>query len=176
MRNEGGLSRSVSPMNGPTMLARWEKLGSSRLGRMMFSRALGLAVPYTGSIKPRVLDLAAGRARVELRDRRAVRNHLGSIHAIALVNLGEVTSGLALIASLPPTKRGIVRGLSVEYLKKARGTLTASCECEPPLGDGSVDMEVVARISDAEGEVVSIVRVQWRIGPTKAAPPAEQPA
>lgn len=163
-------------MNGPNLLARWEKLGSSRLGRTMFSRALGLAVPYTGSIKPRVLDLAPGRARVEMRDRRAVRNHLGSIHAIALVNLGEVASGLALIASLPLTKRGIVRGLSVEYQKKARGTLTATCECEPPQGDGSVDMEVVARITDAEGDVVSVVRVQWRIGPTKAAQPSEQPA
>lgn len=158
-------------MDGPTLLARWEKLGRSRLGRQIFGRALGLAVPYTGSIKPRVLELAPGRARVELRDRRAVRNHLGSIHAIALVNLGEVTSGLALIAALPPSMRGIVRGLSVEYLKKARGTLVATCECQTPTGEGSFDMEVVARTMDQEGDVVSVVRVQWRIGPTKPTQP-----
>ena len=154
-------------MNGPTLLARWRKLGTSPLGRAMFSRALGAAVPYSGTIRPRVLELEAGRARVELRDRRRVRNHLGSIHAIALVNVGELVSGLALIAALPPTMRGIVRGLSVEYLKKARGTLTATCECAPPPEGESIDEEVVARIHAAEGDEVATVRVQWRLGPVK---------
>jgi len=86
-------------------------------------------------------------------------------HAIALVNLGEVTSGLAMISALPPGTRSIVTGLTTEFLKKARGTLTAECGCQlpPALADG-LEQVVIARITDYTGEVVARVSVTWRLG------------
>jgi len=156
-------------MRGSDLVARWQRLGSSAVGRRFFSFALGRAVPYSGSISPEVLELAPGRARVALRDRRAVRNHLGSIHAIALVNLGEVTSGLALLAGLPDDARGIVKGLSVEYLKKARGRIVATTSCPPITTNATSDLTVEADLRDSDGDSVAVVRVNWRIGPVKSA-------
>ena len=161
----------LAPMQGDELLTRWRKASRSRLGRLAFSRALGAAVPYTGSIRPEVLSLDAGRAEVGMNDRRRVRNHLKSVHAIALVNLGEVASGLALLTGLPPTLRGIVKGLSIEYHKKARGRLVASCIAELPEEEREQDVTVVARLRDAIGDIVATVEVRWRVGPVPAKKP-----
>jgi acyl-coenzyme A thioesterase PaaI-like protein len=135
-------------------------------GRWLFSRTLSWRVPYSGSISPRVEELRPGYARVTMNDRRAVRNHLNSIHAIALINLGEVTSGLAMITALPPGTRSIVTGLSTEFLKKGRGRLTAECTCQVPARvDERVEQVVVAPITDVSGEVVARITVSWRLSP-----------
>jgi acyl-coenzyme A thioesterase PaaI-like protein len=98
-------------------------------------------------------------------DRRAVRNHLHSIHAIALANLAEVTSGLAITTGLPATARGIPTTLSISFLKKARGTLTAEARCEIPDTRREAEHDFESVISDPTGAVVARATVRWRIGP-----------
>jgi len=127
--------------------------------------AFGRQVPYSGALGARVVSLERGFARVELRDRRAVRNHLNSIHAVALANLGELASGLAMTTAMPAHVRGIVRGLSIEFVKKARGLLTAESRVEVPEVTSDIEHDVRAEIRDASGDVVATVTVRWRLGP-----------
>ncbi|AWV89861.1 hotdog fold domain-containing protein [Bradymonas sediminis] len=143
----------------------WDKLKNVPKGGHVFGRIVGRMAPYTGTIRPIVRDLERGYARIEMRDRKQVRNHLKSIHAIALMNLAEVSSGLAFTYSLPPKTRAILTGLEIDYLKKARGTLTAECHCEIPETNERAEyvLEVVTR--DTSGDIVTRARAKWLIGP-----------
>jgi acyl-coenzyme A thioesterase PaaI-like protein len=149
---------------GPRLLAAWARLSRVPGGRWIFSRLVGRMAPYTGTMGAQVVVLEPGRARVLLRDRRRVRNHLRSVHAIALANLGELASGLAATAAMPAGVRGIPVSLRIDFLKKARGLLTADGTASlPAVGESPLDAEVAARITDGAGDDVASVRVVWRL-------------
>lgn len=135
------------------------------MGKIIFSRMLGAVIPYTGSIKARVEHLEPGHAIVVLPDRRRVRNHLDSIHAIALANMAELSTGLAMISGLPPGVNAILVGLTVSYEKKARGELRAECKCSVPTGDTRQEVAIDTEVKDKTGDVVTRAIATWLVGP-----------
>jgi len=155
---------------GKRLLKLWQRLSPLPGGKWLFSKLFGIIVPYTGSIGARIIELRPGYSHVELSDRRKVRNHLNCVHAIALINLGEFTSGLALLTGLQPGVRGIVTGLSIEYFKKARGRLTAITEVEQEQlsfeTEANIERQVYAEIKDQNGDLVARSCATWQLGPT----------
>lgn len=153
--------------NGNFVKSLWDRLSPLPGGKGIFSKLVGQAAPYTGSMGAQVIELGRGHARVELRDRRRVRNHLDCVHAIALTNLAELTGNAAMAYSLPDDARFIVAGLSIEYKKKARGTITGVCQCPIPTSSEKTTYEVEVSLQNRAGEEVALARLQTLVGPKR---------
>jgi len=242
----------------PNILDQWNSYNSSALGRWLFSWQVGRIAPYSGSIKAQIISLKAGSALLSIKDRRSIRNHLNSIHAIALTNsvlqqyssdeyraiqsvqnkarvagnghsltktlntvldalgcslrasqkavihvvallvkgatipfkvrlvadsfltrcihqtyiagvLSELSSGLAMITALPINIRAIVVNLEIEFIKKARGKLTAEGSANPPLDIFEpIVSPATATIKDQSGDIVALITVNWLLAPKEA--------
>lgn len=154
----------IATSPGAFLRDMWDRFSRMPGGKRLFSGIFGAMVPYAGTIRPQILELGPGFARVQMADRRGVRNHLSSIHAVAMMNLGEMTSGLALAYSLPDDARSIITGLSMEYLKKARGKLMAECRFVVPEFGDRQEHEIDVSISDQSGEIVARAKARWTVG------------
>jgi len=148
-----------------SLLRVWENFSRFPGGKFAFSIFIGRIAPYSGSIRPRVLEMSRGHALVEMRYRRGVGNPFNSIHAVALANLAELAGGLDMLSALPEDARAIITGLSVEYKKKARGKIRALCNCEPPFDNREKEYEVKSELRDESGETVAEATARWLVRP-----------
>ena len=143
----------------------WDRLERVPGGKRIFSRIIGRLAPYTATIGAVVQELDAGYSRVTLADRRAVRNHLSCVHAVALANLVELTGNIAVAYSLPDDARFIVAGMSLDYIKKARGTITGECKTPPVQSSAKQEYDVRVTLRDEAGDVVVEGTLRTLVGP-----------
>lgn len=146
----------------------WNLLAGVPGGKLLFSRMIGRMAPYTGTINARITALRPGFCQAELADRKQVRNHLRCIHAIALANLAELAGNAALGYSLPDDARFIPAGFEIQWIKKARGTITATSECPVPTTSARAEYLVPIVMTDASGEVVARASMRTLVGPKRA--------
>ena len=150
-----------------SVLSMYRRMSRWPAGRWLFSRAVCFRAPYFATIAPRFVALEPGRCEVEIRDRRRVHNHLGTVHAIALCNLAELSAGVMTEASLPSTMRWIPKGMTVEYLKKARGTMHAIATPDTAIVDSPAGYElpVTVLVRDPHGDEVFRARIAMWLSP-----------
>ncbi|MBT9557357.1 MAG: DUF4442 domain-containing protein [Myxococcales bacterium] len=147
----------------PSIAQLWSWLKSVPGGGRIFFKLIGQIAPYTGTIDGEVKSLGTGHAEVVLFDQRGSRNHLNSLHAIALMNLGEVATGLTMLYVVDGAGRGIITTLKMDYLKKARGPITATCDAAIPTQPGRHDVTLEAFLRDESGDVVAKATANWRV-------------
>ena len=117
-------------------------------GKRIFSKMICLKAPYFGTIKPLFIALRPGYCEITMKKRRAVHNHIKSVHAIAMCNISELAAGTMLEATLPSSMRWIPKGMSVEYLKIARTDLKAMCEISTEGLDHPQELPMTVHVTD----------------------------
>jgi acyl-coenzyme A thioesterase PaaI-like protein len=146
-------------------LATWRALSRTGPGRWLFSRLLCLKAPYFSSIHPVFDVLEPGRAVARFRKRRAVTNHIGTVHAIAMANLCELVAGTMTEVSVPRSMRWIPRSMKIDYLAKAETDLTGEATL-PVIREGTAqDIEVPVTVRDKSGKRVVLAHITMYLSP-----------
>jgi acyl-coenzyme A thioesterase PaaI-like protein len=142
----------------PLVLRHYQRLSRWPGGRWLFARLITFNAPYFASIAPRFHELRPGLCQVSLHKRRAVLNHIGTVHAIAMANLCELACGMLMEVTIPTSMRWIPRGMTIEYLRKAETDVTGSARLDKKEWAGPEDIGVPVSITDRHGtEVVRAV-------------------
>ena len=154
-----GIARDVDPYGSPMLAAMdtyalYRKLTSYPGGRRLFSLLYGIKAPYFASVAPAVLTMAPHHAELVVRKRRAVQNHIGTVHAIAICNGLEAAMGLVAEATCPPSRRWIPKGMDVRYLAKSTSDILCIADTDPARWTDVGDIAVRVRAERRDGVVV----------------------
>lgn len=151
-----------------SLLVLWGRITAWPGGKWLFSRLVCLKAPYFGSVKPSFVELRAGYCEVTIPKRRAVHNHIGTVHAIAICNMAELAAGTMSEATVPPSHRWIPKSMTVEYLQKAGTDLRAIAELKPlPVFGDAVEVPVPVRVLDRHGTEVCRAEIRMWVSPRK---------
>src|SRR3546814_13927942 len=84
-------------------------------------------------------------------------------------HLSELTGGLPFAASLRPSMRWIPEGITVEYLRKAVGTMRAVATPARPVveADAGYELQVEVEVTDPAGEAVFRARIAMWVSPRR---------
>lgn len=115
-------------MSDNYLLRLYKKCLGYPFGRRLFSAMFARKAPYFRSIKPLITELRPNYCELRFPKRKAVENHIGTVHAIALCNGLEMAMGALAEASIPKHLRWIPKGMTVNYTAKANSDIRITAE------------------------------------------------
>lgn len=133
------------------------------VGPDAFSKMACQFAPYFNSINPLISELRANAATVQVPFRKEITNHLGTVHAIAMCNAAELAGGMMTDVSIPAGARWIPKGMTVEYLAKAKTDVTAVASAEGVDWQSDGDKVVNVDIHDTDGKKVFTARITMNV-------------
>lgn len=135
-------------------------------GQRLFSFLFSQKAPYFWTVRPRFVELRPSYAELRIKKRRAVLNHIGTVHVIAICNGLEAAMGSLAEVTIPPSKRWIPKGMDVEYTAKATSDITCIAETDPECWAGD-DPDVPVRVRAVREDGTAVVRGTIRLWVTE---------
>ena len=136
----------------------------------ILSKAFGKVVPYVGTTGVYYETVEPNQVVVSLNNVKAVQNHIGSIHAVAITLLAETATGFILGLNLPSDRVLLIKSYSVNFyrpIKKGQMAAIASLSDEQrldilntPKGEMVIPCVIQDRESDSERDPI-VVEMTW---------------
>ncbi|RUO33236.1 hotdog fold domain-containing protein [Aliidiomarina soli] len=142
------------------LLALYEKCQKFPAGKRVFSAMFARKAPYFRSIKPYISELQPNFCRLHIKKRKAVQNHIGTVHAIALCNGLEMAMGAVAEASIPKHLRWIPKGMQVNYTAKANSDIRIEAHtAEDAWQAGDLDVDVIGYRADGQAVIRGTITI-----------------
>ena len=138
----------------PDTFSLYRTLTSLPLGKTAFSLLFAQKATYFWTVRPQVREVRPHHAELSIRKRRAVQNHIGTVHAIAVCNGLEAAMGLLAEATTPAGRRWIPRGMEVAYTAKSTSDLLCTADTDPADWEQPGDVPVRVRAIREDGTIV----------------------
>ncbi|WP_431687774.1 DUF4442 domain-containing protein [Hahella sp. NBU794] len=140
------------------------------------SRALSLffgkTVKYAGTTGIVVEELTQRRCVITLKNRRAVRNHIGSVHAVANALIAESATGFLVGMNVQDHAVPVIKTMKLDYVKRAKGDMRAEAHLTEEqvhaiqtLEKGEVTVAVA--ITDSEDKEPVMAEMIWAWTPKR---------
>ena len=152
------------------LLSSAEKDGS---GIRKLNWVMARAIPFNMPHRIKVKSVSNEKIVTSLPYRKRNLNHLKSLHAAALMTVGEYCSGLWIMKRMGTKYRVIMKTISIEYHKQGRTDAIATYELsdkefqekieKPILKDGVVFHTCNVKITNAKDELLADAAVEWQI-------------
>lgn len=134
-------------------LELYKKVTALPQGKRLFSVLYGQKAPYFASIHLQVQEMAPHLGKVVIPKRRSVKNHIGTVHAIAACNGLEAAMGLLAEATCPDDMRWLPKGMDVNYLAKSTTSLICTAETTEADWASGPDVPVRVKAETTDGTV-----------------------
>ncbi len=136
----------------------------------ILSKAFGKVVPYVGTTGIYYENVDPNQVVVSLNNTKAVQNHIGSVHAVAITLLAETATGFILGLNLPSDRVLLIKSYSVNFyrpIKKGQIAAVASLSDEQrldilntPKGEMVIPCVIHDRESDSDRDPI-VVEMTW---------------
>ncbi|MPZ61621.1 MAG: DUF4442 domain-containing protein [Propionibacteriales bacterium] len=138
----------------PSVLQLYRTLSRLPKGRELFSVSFARKAPYFRTVKPRFVALRPNYAEVVIANRKAVHNHIGTVHAIAVCNGLEAAMGGLAEVTVPAGMRWLPKGMEVEYVAKSTSDIICIAETRETDWETGPDVPVKVTAKRTDGTVV----------------------
>jgi uncharacterized protein (TIGR00369 family) len=127
---------------------------------------MGNMVPLVGTTGLLVEEMTEGRVAVVARNRRRVRNHIGSVHAAAVALAAETATGFVTAMNVGQDQVVLLKTMRVDFKKRIRGDVRAVATLTEEQrgairGEERGRLPVEVHVTDGSGEEPVACEMVW---------------
>ncbi len=159
-------------MSKPNKIATMvHKLQALPLGGRLLTLAMGKMIPYVGWSGLEVLEMTEDVVTIRVKNRPTTRNHIGQVHAAAMILVAESASGLVVGMNVSNSSLPLIKALNTKFIRRSKGAITATARLTPEqkalFANEKGDLPVSVTVTDESGNAPILVEAIWAWVPNK---------